>query len=99
MASRSSNPMARPLMAAIALTGVLGSGFGIRAQEPTPQPPVPPQTARPEPSERVAERIKVLQHEADLLATQERGLLTELRKFEVQRQLKTAELRQIEGER
>ncbi|MEO7276373.1 MAG: peptidoglycan DD-metalloendopeptidase family protein [Vicinamibacterales bacterium] len=68
-------------------------GLGLRAQ--TGGPP----TARPGPGDRAAERIKVLQQEADQLATQERGLLTELRRFEVQRQLKTAELRQIEAQR
>jgi len=92
MASRSSRFVTR-LVSASVLAAALASGLGLSAQSAVPQ------TAGPNPSERAAERIKALQHEADLLATQERGLLTELRKFEVQRQLKTAELRQIDSER
>jgi hypothetical protein len=40
-------------------------------------------------SQRVADRIRALQHEAEALATQESTLLAQLRKLEVERQLKT----------
>lgn len=44
---------------------------------------------------RAAERMLELQREADALATQERTLLVELRKLEVERQLKAEELTRI----
>jgi murein hydrolase activator len=50
-------------------------------------------------SQRVADRIRALQHEAEALATQESTLLAQLRKLEVERQLKTEELTQIESDR
>ena len=89
MASRSSSVLRRIGLAAAALAATLG----LQAQSE------PPQTARPTSADRAAERIAVLQHEAETLATRERGLLTELRRFEVERQLRVAELRQIETER
>jgi murein hydrolase activator len=59
----------------------------------------PPQTSRPTASQRAAERIRALQKEAEDLATQESALLVQLRRFEVERQLKIEELNQIEGDR
>jgi murein hydrolase activator len=44
---------------------------------------------------RATERLRALQQEADGLATQERTLLGDLRKLELDRQLKTEELQQI----
>src|SRR5215470_5128891 len=44
---------------------------------------------------RATERLRTLQQEADALATQERTLLGDLRKLELDRQLKTEELQQI----
>jgi septal ring factor EnvC (AmiA/AmiB activator) len=44
---------------------------------------------------RATERLQALQHEADTLAAQERTLLGDLRKLEIDRQLKAEELRQI----
>jgi murein hydrolase activator len=44
---------------------------------------------------RATERLRALQQEADALATQERTLLGDLRKLELDRQLKTEELQQI----
>jgi septal ring factor EnvC (AmiA/AmiB activator) len=43
-------------------------------------------------SDRVAERIRALQREADALATQEKTLLVELRKLEVERRIKAEEV-------
>src|SRR5262245_22829009 len=50
-------------------------------------------------SQRAADRIRALQREAEALATQESALLVQLRKLEVERQLKTEELAQIERDR
>jgi septal ring factor EnvC (AmiA/AmiB activator) len=47
-------------------------------------------------SQRAADRIRALQREAEALATQESALLVQLRKLEVERQLKTEELAQID---
>jgi murein hydrolase activator len=44
---------------------------------------------------RATERLRVLQQEADALASQERSLLGDLRTLEIDRQLKSEELRQI----
>jgi len=46
---------------------------------------------------RVNDRLKVLQREADGLASQERSLLTDLRRLEVERDLKTEQLRQADA--
>jgi septal ring factor EnvC (AmiA/AmiB activator) len=54
------------------------------------QPPAsPPQPA----SQRAAERIRALQRESDELASQEQTVLVELRKLEVDRELKTEQLK------
>jgi murein hydrolase activator len=50
-------------------------------------------------SQRAADRIRALQREAEALATQESALLVQLRKLEVERQLKTEELAQIDRDR
>lgn len=47
---------------------------------------------------RVSERLRTLQREADELASREKGLLTELRQLELQRQIKTAELAKLDAE-
>jgi murein hydrolase activator len=49
--------------------------------------------------ERSAERLRALQKEADALAAEQRTLLGELRKLELQRQISTAQLERIEQER
>jgi murein hydrolase activator len=59
-------------------------------------PSAQPQQRRPQtPGERAAARIKVLQQEAEALASQESQLLVELRKLEVERQIKVEELTSI----
>ena len=50
-------------------------------------------------SQRAAERIRSLQREAEALASQESALLVQLRKLEVERQLKVEELAQIDRDR
>jgi murein hydrolase activator len=47
---------------------------------------------------RAAERIQALQREADQLASQERTLLGDLRKLEVERQIKSEELQQADAQ-
>src|SRR5215831_7666583 len=47
---------------------------------------------------RATERLRALQQEADALASQERTLLGDLRKLEIDKQLKAEELRQISAE-
>jgi septal ring factor EnvC (AmiA/AmiB activator) len=49
-------------------------------------------------SKRAADRIRALQKESDALASQERTLLVELRKLEIDRELKTEELANAERE-
>jgi septal ring factor EnvC (AmiA/AmiB activator) len=50
-------------------------------------------------SQRAADRIRALQREAEALASQESALLVQLRKLEVERQLKTEELAQVDRDR
>ena len=50
-------------------------------------------------SQRAAERIAALQRESDQLASHERTLLSELRKLEVDREIKTQQLAQVQGDR
>ena len=52
--------------------------------------------AQPDPSKRLAERQLALEREAVSLERQEKTLLTELRKLEIERQLKTDELAAID---
>src|SRR4051812_35499203 len=49
-------------------------------------------------SKRAAERLAVLQREAEALASQEQTLLVELRKLEVDRQIKAERLAAVEAE-
>jgi septal ring factor EnvC (AmiA/AmiB activator) len=67
----------------------LALGVAVAAQESAPGRK--PRTA----AERAGERIRTLQREADALASQESQLLVELRKLEVERQIKVEELASI----
>lgn len=49
-------------------------------------------------AQRVAERLRALQREADDLASREKTLLVELRQLELQRQIKTSELATIDAD-
>ena len=51
-----------------------------------------------DPARRVAERLAALRKEAATLSTQERSILNELRKLELERQIKTEELAGIDAE-
>lgn len=66
---------------------VVAAGMTLSAQTPAPERP-----AAEAASQRAAERIRALQRESDALASQERTLLVELRKLEVERELKSEEL-------
>ena len=50
-------------------------------------------------SQRAAERVAALEHESEDLATHEQTLLTDLRKLEVDRQLKSQQLAQVQTDR
>src|SRR5258708_6738970 len=59
----------------------------------------PSNQARPEAvARRAKERLLALQHEADRLASEERTLLGELRKLEIERQLKAEVVKQLDAE-
>jgi septal ring factor EnvC (AmiA/AmiB activator) len=80
-----------------AAAGALLVSAFLSAQAP-PQPAQPTDRARAEAAaQRVADRLKALQREAESLATQERSLLGDLRKLEIDRQMKTAELEETQA--
>jgi septal ring factor EnvC (AmiA/AmiB activator) len=87
MASRSSS-----LSLTVASLAALALGIALSGQTPT--------TGRAKtPAERASARIRALEREADALAAQESKLLVELRKLEVERQLKIEELASIEQQK
>ncbi|HYM23075.1 MAG TPA: peptidoglycan DD-metalloendopeptidase family protein, partial [Vicinamibacterales bacterium] len=66
---------------------------------PPPLPVKPPEQVRAEAQARRAnERLQALQREAERLASEEKSLLGDLRKLEIERQLKTEELNGINAE-
>ncbi len=85
---QSSRSSQKFLCACIAISAVLGAGEA-RAQQTD--------RARTESlARRAADRLQSLQREADRLATQERTLIGDLRKLELERELKTEELKQVD---
>jgi len=66
--------------------------LAVMGQQAAPQPDRGAEAA----SQRAAERIRALQRESDALASQERTILVDLRKLEVERQLKNEQLSTIE---
>ena len=87
MANRFSNVFATPGV----VMWVLAAGVTLLAQAPAPDPNAAA-------AQRAAERIRALQRESEGLASQERSLLVDLRKLEVERELKSAELANVERE-
>jgi septal ring factor EnvC (AmiA/AmiB activator) len=81
-------PHARPDLSAGALAKVEGRAYALAPAQSAPDPA----------AQRVAERLRALQREADDLASREKTLLIELRQLELQRQIKTAELGAIDAE-
>ena len=71
-----------------ALTLALGAGLAAQQSAPPRRPNMP--------AERAAQRIRQLQREAEALVAQESQLLVELRKLELERQIKVEELGTIE---
>ncbi len=61
-------------------------------------PPQQDRTRAEAATQRVTDRLRALQAEADALAAQEQSLLVELRKLEVARQIKVEELTRIDGQ-
>lgn len=58
-----------------------------------------PERARTEAlARRASERLQALQREADRLASEERTLLGDLRKFEIERQIKSEELKRVDAD-
>lgn len=82
MASRCSRLLPAGALVAIATLSLLAQA----------QAPASDQSAVDAASKRAADRIRALQRESDSLASQERTLLVELRKLEVDRELKSEEL-------
>jgi septal ring factor EnvC (AmiA/AmiB activator) len=80
------------MLAAILVT--IGLGLGLFG----PQAPPAQDRTTADASKRAADRIRALQREADDLLARERTLLDELRKLEVERQLKVEELNKFERE-
>jgi murein hydrolase activator len=81
----------RSLLAALTLSAVLAV--------PHPGAAQAPDRARTEAlARRATARLQALQREADALAAQERSLLVDLRRLEVERDLKTETLRQIDAD-
>jgi murein hydrolase activator len=73
------------------IPAVVAMAAGVAAQSPAPDRGAADTTAQ-----RATERIRALQRESDALAKQERTLLVELRRLEVERELRTAELATID---
>ncbi len=72
-----------------------------RAQAPAAQTQAPIAHAQPPAADAAARadaRIRALQQEADALARQQRGLLADLRKLEVERDLRVEESRKLDAE-
>jgi murein hydrolase activator len=88
MASRSSNVLG-------ARCWVLGAGCLVLSALCLAQAPADKAQAEAQ-AKRAADRLVALQHEAESLATQERSLLAELRKLEVDREIKVEQLGLIE---
>src|SRR5437773_7223373 len=87
---RSSRSSQKFLCACVALSAVFVLGAGVARAQQTDR-------ARTEAlARRAADRLQSLQREADHLATQERTLIGDLRKLELERELKTEELKQID---
>ncbi len=75
-------------LALLALAPVAGSRILVSAQQPAPATP----------AARAADRIVALRHEAEILAAEERTLLGDLRKLEVERDLRAEEARRLDAD-
>ena len=87
MASRCCTDRSIGRVAAAATLALLCVGVAAQA---------PPQGKPQTPAQRAAERIRALQREAETLVAQESQLLVELRKLELDRQIKVEEIGDID---
>src|SRR5580765_2110224 len=82
----------RNVFLAISAVSAVFSSYVVMAQ-------VPPERARTEAlARRAADRLQALQREADRLASEERTVLGDLRKLEIERQLKSEELKRVDAD-
>jgi murein hydrolase activator len=72
----------------LALVPLAGSRGPVSAQQPAPATP----------AARAADRIIALRHEAEILAAEERTLLGDLRKLEIERDVRVEEARRLDAE-
>jgi septal ring factor EnvC (AmiA/AmiB activator) len=87
------------LCGAATLAAQSGSGTPAQSGAPAQAPDPAGERARAEAaSRRAAERIRALQRESDALVTEERSLLAELRKLEIDRELRVEELAEVQRE-
>jgi septal ring factor EnvC (AmiA/AmiB activator) len=89
MANLFSKLLAGPRLSSLTLSGVVMLSLALAAQDT-------PARRTPTPAERASERIRALQREAEALVAQESQLLVELRKLELERQIKVEELATID---
>lgn len=82
--------MIRALLASAAACVLVAASVPARAQAPA--------SDASDPAARAEARIRALQQEADALARQQRGLLVDLRKLEVERDLRVEESRKLDAE-
>jgi septal ring factor EnvC (AmiA/AmiB activator) len=93
---QSSSRRARRLLGATAVACLAAAGLGAATlAQATGQSP---QAEATEQSRRAADRLRALQQEADALLKQERTLVTELRRLQVERALQTTKLRAAEAD-
>jgi peptidoglycan hydrolase CwlO-like protein len=86
------SPRADTHVGACVVVGVIVFAASVFTQQPADR-------ARTEAlARRAGERLQALQREADRLASQESTLLTDLRKLEVERQLKAEELKRLDAD-
>ena len=82
-------------------SGWVGAGvlvLGLCAPALAQLPVKPPEQVRTEAlARRASERLQALQREAERLASEERSLLGDLRKLEIERQLNAEELNRVNG--
>jgi septal ring factor EnvC (AmiA/AmiB activator) len=93
--SRGSLRCARSRLASLPSVAIVVVSLSVLAQAQAPTPATD-QSAVDAASKRAADRIRALQRESDSLASQERTLLVDLRKLEVDRELKSEELASAE---
>lgn len=76
------------MIALLALVPLAGSRIAVSAQQSAPGTP----------AARAADRIVALRHEAEILAAEERTLLGDLRKLEIERDVRVEEVRRLDAE-